>query len=82
VLTYVPRYSGTESSTSLGSVCYTIFCEIPATQVRTKTIAVATAAQDLVAIVMTVVMPYIINPDQTNIRGKWGLFGDFVVPGN
>ena len=80
MLTYVP---GTESSTSIGSVCYTIFCEIPATKVRTKTIAVATAAQDLVAIVKIVVIPYIINPDQTNIRGKWGgFFGDFVVPGN
>jgi SP family general alpha glucoside:H+ symporter-like MFS transporter len=51
-----------------------IFCESSATKVRTKTIAVATAAQALVGIVMTVAIPYMINPDQANWRGKMGFF--------
>jgi hypothetical protein len=59
---------------SIGPVCYTIFCEVSATKVRTKTIAVATAAQALVGIVMTVAIPYMINPDQANMRGKMGFF--------
>lgn len=59
---------------SVGPVCYTIFCEVSATKVRSKTIAVATAMQALVGIVMTVAIPYMINPDQANWRGKIGFF--------
>ncbi|KAF7872256.1 hypothetical protein EAF04_003180 [Stromatinia cepivora] len=59
---------------TIGPVCYTIFCEVSATKVRTKTIAVATAMQALVGIVMTVAIPYMINPDQANWRGKIGFF--------
>jgi len=59
---------------SIGPVCYIIFCEISATKVRTKTIAVATASQAMVGIVMTVAIPYMINPDQANMRGKMGFF--------
>jgi SP family general alpha glucoside:H+ symporter-like MFS transporter len=59
---------------TIGPVCYTIFTEVSATKLRTKTIAVATAAQALVGIVMTVAIPYMINPDQANMRGKLGFF--------
>jgi SP family general alpha glucoside:H+ symporter-like MFS transporter len=56
----------------IGPVCYTIFTEVSATKLRTKTIAVATAAQALVGIVMTVAIPHMIN--QANMRGKLGFF--------
>lgn len=59
---------------TIGPVCYTIFTEVSATKLRTKTIAVAMAAQALVGIVMTVAIPYTINPDQANMRGKLGFF--------
>jgi hypothetical protein len=59
---------------SVGPVAYAIFCEVSATRVRSKTIAVATAVQALVGIVMTVAIPYLINPDQANLRGKLGFF--------
>jgi len=47
---------------------------VSATRVRSKTIAVATAAQAALGIVMTVAIPYMINPDQANMRGKLGFF--------
>jgi SP family general alpha glucoside:H+ symporter-like MFS transporter len=59
---------------SVGPVAYAIFCEVSATRVRSKTIAVATAVQALVGIVMTVAIPYLINPDQANLKGKLGFF--------
>lgn len=59
---------------SVGPVCFVILCECSATRVRAKTIAVATAAQALVAIVMTVAIPYMFNPDEGNVRGKIGFF--------
>ncbi len=51
-----------------------ILCECSATKVRGKTIAIATAVQALVGIVMTIAIPYMINPDQANMRGKLGFF--------
>ena len=51
---------------SLGPVCFVILCEVSATRVRSKTIGVATAAQATLGIVMTVAIPYMINPDQGN----------------
>ncbi|KAK1091070.1 hypothetical protein LTR48_007049 [Friedmanniomyces endolithicus] len=59
---------------SVGPVCFVILCEVSATKVRSKTIAVATATQALVGIVMTIAIPYLINPDQANARGKIGFF--------
>ena len=59
---------------SVGPICFVIICEASATRVRSKTIGIATAAQALMGIVMTVAIPYMINPDQANLRGKLGFF--------
>lgn len=59
---------------SVGPVCFVIISETSATRVRSKTIAVATAVQAVVAIAMTVAIPYLFNPDQANVRGKIGFF--------
>lgn len=59
---------------SIGPVCFTIIGEVSAMRVRSKTIAVATAAQAALGIVMTVAIPYMINPDQANMQGKLGFF--------
>jgi hypothetical protein len=59
---------------SVGPVCFVILCEVSATKVRSKTIAVATAVQAALGIVMTIAIPYLINPDQANARGKVGFF--------
>jgi SP family general alpha glucoside:H+ symporter-like MFS transporter len=59
---------------SIGPVCYVLISEISATTVRAKTIAVATAVQAVAAIVTTVAIPYMINPDEANMRGKIGFF--------
>lgn len=59
---------------SIGPVCFVLICETSATRVRSKTIALATAVQAAVAVAMTVAIPYLINPDQANGRGKIGFF--------
>lgn len=59
---------------SVGPVVFVILGECSATRVRSKTIAVATAAQALLGIGMTVAIPYMINPDQANMQGKLGYF--------
>ena len=59
---------------TIGPVTFVLLCEVSATRVRGKTIALATAAQATAGIVMTVAIPYMINPDQANMRGKLGFF--------
>lgn len=59
---------------SIGPICFIVISEVSATRVRSKSIAVATAAQAIVGIVMTVAIPYMINPDQANMQGKLGFF--------
>lgn len=59
---------------TIGPICFVIICEVSATKVRSKTIAVATAVQAVFGIVMTVAIPYMINPDQADMRGKLGFF--------
>ena len=59
---------------SVGPVCFVLICEVSATKVRSKTIAVATATQAALGIVMTIAIPYLINADQVNARGKIGFF--------
>lgn len=49
---------------SVGPICFTLIGECSATRVRSKTIAVATAAQGVVGVAMTVAIPYMINPDE------------------
>ncbi|KAK3337564.1 putative maltose permease [Cercophora scortea] len=59
---------------SIGPVCFVIISEASATRVRGKSIALATAAQGALGCVMTVAIPYMINPDQANMQGKLGFF--------
>ena len=59
---------------TIGPVCFVILCECSATRVRGKTTAFATAVQALIGIMMNVAIPYMINPDQANLRSKLGIF--------
>lgn len=59
---------------SVGPICFIIIAEASATRVRSQSIAVATAAQAVLGIAMTVAIPYMINPDEANMQGKLGFF--------
>ncbi|KAK4458140.1 MFS maltose permease [Cladorrhinum samala] len=59
---------------SIGPVCFVIISEASATRVRSKSIALATAAQGAIGCIMTVAIPYMINPDEANMQGKLGFF--------
>ena len=61
---------------TVGPICFVIISEISSTRLRGRTIAIATAVQAAANIVFTVAMPYILNSDEANWRGKTGfLFG-------
>lgn len=50
-----------------------IMSEVASSQLRSKTIAVASATQFSGTIVVTIILPFMINPEQGNLAGKSGL---------
>ncbi|ODV95704.1 hypothetical protein PACTADRAFT_76140 [Pachysolen tannophilus NRRL Y-2460] len=70
-LVWAAVYQGT-----IGPMTFVIIGEVPSTKLRGKTIAVATALQSVCALVFTVIMPYILEPTEGDLRGKSGfIFG-------
>lgn len=55
---------------TIGAVCFVIMCEVSSTKLRGKTIAFASAAQFFVNFVAVVAIPYAIDVNQGNLRGK------------
>lgn len=61
---------------TLGACAFAILGEVSSVTLRAPTIALATAMQAICGIVFGFVIPYMINPDQGNLRGKVGfIFG-------
>lgn len=61
---------------SIGPLAFAILGETSNTTLRAKTIGLATACQAVFGTLMNVVVPYMVNPDAANLRGKVGfVFG-------
>ena len=61
---------------TLGAMAFAILGETSSTSLRAPTMALATATQAVMGIVMNIVIPYMVNPDEANMEGKVGfVFG-------
>jgi hypothetical protein len=61
---------------SIGAVAFAILGETSSPTLRAKTIGLATATQSVFGTVMNIVVPYMVNPDKANLKGKVGfVFG-------
>lgn len=61
---------------TLGAMAFAILGEVSSTALRAPTIAIATATQAAIGTLFNSVIPYMINPDEGNLRGKVGfVFG-------
>ncbi|KAL4865303.1 hypothetical protein BDV12DRAFT_211098 [Aspergillus spectabilis] len=61
---------------SIGAVAFVLLGETSSPSLRAKTTAMATATQSVFGIVMNIVVPYMVNPDEGNMEGKVGfVFG-------
>ncbi|KAL4736179.1 general substrate transporter [Aspergillus similis] len=59
---------------SLGPFCYVLLAEVSSARLRGFTIALATVACFVWSVVFAVVIPYAMNEDQGDWRGKMGFF--------
>lgn len=57
---------------SLGPFCYVLLAEVPPARLRGFTIALATVSSFIWSVVFAVVIPYAMNQDEGNWRGKTG----------
>jgi MFS family permease len=67
---------------TIGPLAFAILGETPTASLRAKTVGLATATQAVMGTLMNVVVPYLFNPDEANLRGKVGfIFGGFCALG-
>lgn len=59
---------------TVGPVCYAIIAEIPASNLRNKSICLSRISYYLSQVVGNVIYPYMINPTEGNWHGKTGYF--------
>ncbi|KAH7141012.1 general substrate transporter [Dactylonectria macrodidyma] len=65
---------------SVGAVAFAILGEASSTALKAKTMALATATQAVMGIIMSVAIPYMVNPDEGNLKGKVGfIFGSLAL---
>ncbi|KAK5127324.1 hypothetical protein LTR85_006663 [Meristemomyces frigidus] len=55
---------------TIGPLCFVFLAEVSSAKLRDKTIAIATTVNALINVACAVGIPYAINPDQGNLRGK------------
>ncbi|KAK8021726.1 general substrate transporter [Apiospora arundinis] len=61
---------------TLGAMAFAVLGETSSTRLRAPTMALATATQAIMGIIMNFVIPYMVNPDEGNLKGKVGfIFG-------
>ncbi|KAL7961106.1 general substrate transporter [Trichoderma compactum] len=64
----------------LGAMAFAILGEASSTSLRAPTIALATATQAIMGIIFNFAIPYMVNPDEANLRGKVGfIFGGLAL---
>lgn len=67
---------------TIGPLAFAILGETPTSSLRAKTVGLATAMQAVFGTLMNVVVPYLVNPDKANLRGKVGfIFGGLCALG-
>lgn len=55
---------------TIGPLCFVFLAEVSSAKLRDKTIALSTTVNALINVACAVGIPYAINPDQGNLRGK------------
>jgi hypothetical protein len=65
---------------STPTVAFVILGEVSSPNLRAKTAGLATATQAVFGIVMNFAIPYMVNPDEGNLKGKVGfVFGGLAL---
>ncbi|KAH7924695.1 maltose permease [Leucogyrophana mollusca] len=68
--------------TGIGPLGYVIFAEVSSAKLRSKTVGLGIWTNSLCAMVVNIVVPYLVNPDEANLGGYVGfIFGGIAFAG-
>ncbi|KAL2865268.1 MFS maltose permease MalP [Aspergillus lucknowensis] len=59
---------------TVGPVCFSLVAEMPSSRLRTKTVVLARNVYNVLNLVTGIIIPYMLNVDAWNWRGKSGFF--------
>ncbi|KAJ5476228.1 Major facilitator superfamily domaingeneral substrate transporter [Penicillium sp. IBT 31633x] len=59
---------------TIGPVCFSLVSEMPSSRLRTKTVVLARNVYNVLNLVTGIIIPYMLNVDAWNWRGKSGFF--------
>ncbi|KAL4866611.1 hypothetical protein BDV12DRAFT_172561 [Aspergillus spectabilis] len=59
---------------TVGPVCFSLVAEMPSSRLRTKTVVLARNMYNILNLVTGIIIPYMLNVDAWNWRGKSGFF--------
>ncbi|KAJ5962160.1 hypothetical protein N7501_007101 [Penicillium viridicatum] len=59
---------------TIGPVCFSLVSEMPSSRLRTKTVVLARNTYNVLNLVTGIIIPYMLNVDAWNWRGKSGFF--------
>ncbi|EPT05531.1 hypothetical protein FOMPIDRAFT_1138706 [Fomitopsis schrenkii] len=66
----------------LGPIGYVIFAEVSSAKLRSKTVGIGILVNSLCGMVMNIVIPYLVTPNEANLGGKTGfIFGGLCAVG-
>lgn len=67
---------------TIGAMAFVVLGETSSTTLKAHTMAIAAATQAVMGLAMNFAIPYMVNPDEANLRGKVGfVFGGLAVIG-
>lgn len=67
---------------TLGAMAFVLLGEVSSMTLRASTTALATATQAVLGVIMNIAIPYMVNPDEANLKGKVGfVFGGLAAIG-
>ncbi|EIW77177.1 general substrate transporter [Coniophora puteana RWD-64-598 SS2] len=67
----------------LGPLGYTIYAEVPSSKLRSKAVGMGILTNQCCTMIVNIVVPYLVNPDEANLNGYVGfIFGGFAVLGS
>ncbi|KAJ5205821.1 Major facilitator superfamily domain general substrate transporter [Penicillium cf. griseofulvum] len=59
---------------TIGPVCFSLVSEMPSSRLRTKTVVLARNTYNILNLVTGIIIPYMLNVDEWNWKGKSGFF--------
>ena len=58
----------------VGGMAYIVFAEVSSTALKSKTIGITIAWTNVLSTIINIIIPYMLNPDNGDWRGKAGFF--------